>query len=256
MATNGNNSVAVNTAGAVTVTATVCVYLANAHAGIYVIPLGLAVFALACLTVWNLARGGSAALGNFTLSGRKSARPRTPRPAAHPHQPAPGTSAGKPPAPAAGRPASRAGAMTAIVLILVAGFIACAFIPASGQPAAGPTAHAHGKATIPAGPASVIYAYYAAVNDRDWPKAWALADQPEAVHSAAYDQWAEGYDCTVRDQVTSITARGTALVVSVRAEESGGVIQSYRFSYVVRGGVLTHPQMLSFTGHAPQGCGR
>ena len=160
-------------------------------------------------------------------------------------------------APAAAQPANHgAGAATAIVLILLAGVIACALIPVSSQSAAGATANPHGKAAVSAGPASVVYAYYAAINDREWPKAWALAGQPALVDSAAYSQWADGYGCTVRDQVTSITARGAALLVSVRAQESGGVTQTYRFSYVVRGGVLTHPQMLSFTGHAPQGCGK
>ena len=42
-----------------------------------------------------------------------------------------------------------------------------------------------------------------------------------------------------------------SLLVSVRALENGNVIQDYRFSY----GVLTQPRMLSYTGHAPQGCG-
>lgn len=251
------NSVAVNVAGAATATATVWVYLTNAHARIYAIPLGLAVLAtLIGLTTWNLARGGSAALGSFKLTGRKTPRPRAPRPAAPPRQPASPTSAGKPPAGAAAQSASRGGAATTIVFALLAGVIAYALIQASGQPAAGATANAPGKATTPAGPGSVVYAYYAAVNDRDWPKAWALSGKPAAVDSAAYNQWIDGYACTVRDQVTSVTARGAALLVTVRAEESGGVIQSYRFSYVVRDGVLTHPQMLSFTGHAPQGCGK
>ena len=260
MATNSNSSAAFNMAGAATVTATVCVSLTSAHARIYTIPVGLAVLAaLVGLTTWNLSRGGSAALGNFTLKGSKPPRPRAPRPAAPPHQPTAPGSAGKTPAPApaAAQPASRGGgAAAAIVLILLAGVIACALIPASGQPAAGATANPRGKAAVPAGPASVVYAYYAAVNDREWPKAWAIAGQPAPVGSAAYNQWAEGYGCTLRDQVTSITARGTALLVSVRAQESGGVTQTYRFSYVVRDGVLTHPQMLSFTGHAPQGCGK
>jgi len=259
MATKSNSSVAFSTAGAATLTATVCVYLTSAHTRIYAIPLGVAALvALVGLTTWNLSRGGSAALGIFTLKG-KTARRRTPRPAAPPRQPASPGGAGHPPAPApaAAQPASHgAGAATAIVLILLAGVIACALIPASSQPAAGATANPHGKAAASAGPASVVYAYYAAVNDREWPKAWALAGQPTPVGSAAYSQWAGGYGCTVRDQVTSITAHGAAVLVSVRAQESGGVIQTYRFSYVVRGGVLTHPQMLSFTGRAPQGCGR
>jgi hypothetical protein len=212
--------------------------------------------ALFWLTTWNLARGGSAALGNFTLSGRKTARPRTPPPAAPPHRPAPPSSAEQPLAPTAAQPARRGGAATVIGLILLAGVIAWAFIPASasGQPTAGATTSTHRKAAMSAGPASVIYAYYVAVNDRDWPKAWELAGQPAAVYSAVYNQWVNGYSCTVRDQITSITARGAALLVSVRAQESGDVIQTYRLSYVVRDGIMTHPQTLSFTGHAPPGC--
>jgi hypothetical protein len=257
MATKASSSTAASMAGAATVTATVCMYLTNAHARAYAIPIGLAVLAaLVALTTWNLARGGSAALGHFTLSGRKTPQPRAPRlPAAPPRQPAPPASAGQPPAPAAAQPASRAGAATAIVLVLLAAVIACALIPASGQPAAGATANPRGKAAAPAGPASVVYAYYAAVNDREWPKAWALSGQAAPVDSAAYNQWIDGYSCTVRDQVTGITAHGDALLVTVLAQESGGVTQSYRFSYVVKGRVLTHAQMLSFTGHAPQGCG-
>jgi hypothetical protein len=101
----------------------------------------------------------------------------------------------------------------------------------------------------------VIYAYYAAINKREWPKAWKLAGQPAPVYSPAYNDWVNGYRCTVWDQITSITPHGDALRVNVRALESGDVVQTYRFSYVVEGGVLTQSQTLSYTGHAPQGCG-
>lgn len=60
----------------------------------------------------------------------------------------------------------------------------------------------------------------------------------------------------MRDHVTKITVKGNSLLVLVRALETGGITQDYKFSYVVRHGVLTHPRMLSYTGHAPQGCGR
>ena len=261
MATNSNSNIAFSTVGAATLTATVCVYLTSAHARTYTIPLGLAVLvALVGLTTWNLARGGSAALGNFTLKGRKTARRRTPRPAAPPHQPTPPASAGETPVQRHRPPRSRqTTAQEQPPRSFSSSSRGSSHAPSyrlQASPAAGATANPHGKAAVSAGPASVVYAYYAAVNDREWPKAWALAGQPASVDSAAYNQWADGYGCTVRDQVTSITARGAALLVSVRAQESGGVTQTYRFSYVVRGGVLTHPQMLSFTGHAPQGCGK
>ena len=108
-------------------------YLTNAHVRIYTIPLGLAVLAaLVGLTTWNLSRGGSAALGIFTLYGRKTARRRAPRPAAPPHQPAPRQRGETPRHRHRRRTAGRgAGAATAIVLILLAGVIACALIHGS-----------------------------------------------------------------------------------------------------------------------------
>ena len=98
MATNSNSTIAFSTAGAATLTATVCVYLTSAHVRTYTIPLGLAVLvALVGLTTWNLSRGGSAALGIFTLKGSKTAGRRAPRPAAPPHQPKLPASAGETP---------------------------------------------------------------------------------------------------------------------------------------------------------------
>jgi hypothetical protein len=143
----------------------------------------------------------------------------------------------------------------AIVLIVLAALVAWAYVP-YGEPTAGAAANSPKKATVSVGPASVVYAYYAAVNEREWPKAWALVGQPSAIGSAAYNYWAEGYTCTLRDQITGITVRGTAVLVSVRAQESGGLTQSYRFSYIVRDGILTLPQTLSRTGRAPSGCGK
>jgi hypothetical protein len=105
-------------------------------------------------------------------------------------------------------------------------------------------------------PAAVAQAYYAAVNQRDWPRAWQLAGGKSRDYgTAAYRQWVGGYSCTVKDHVTRITVKGSSLLVFVRALETGGVIQDYKFSYVVRHGVLTQPRMLRYTGHAPQGCG-
>jgi hypothetical protein len=73
----------------------------------------------------------------------------------------------------------------------------------------------------------------------------------------AYQQQVDGYSCTVQDHVARGTARGDSLLVFVRALETGGVIQDYEFSYVVRHGMLGQPRMLGNTGcgHAPQGCG-
>jgi hypothetical protein len=184
--------------------------------------------------------------------------------AAPPPEPRTPVAPENPPTPTAAQPTSRGGAATAIVFLLLAAVVACALIPASGQQAVGATAgpnlnantNAHRKAVSAGGPEAVVYSYYAAINDREWSKAWALSGQPAKMYSAAYNEWVSGYGCTVRDRIIGITARGAALMVSVRAQESGGVIQIYRFSYIIESGVLTHPRTLSFTGHAPQGCGK
>ena len=90
-------------------------------------------------------------------------------------------------------------------------------------------------------------------NQRDWPRAWQLAGGKSRDYgTAAYRQWVGGYRARPRHHDHRERKQ---LLVFVRALETGGVTQDYKFSYVVRRGVLTHPRMLSYTGHAPQGCG-
>ena len=48
-------------------------------------------------------------------------------------------------------------------------------------------------------------------NQRDWPRAWQLAGGKSRDYgTAAYRQWVGGYSCTVRDHVTTITAKGNS----------------------------------------------
>jgi len=251
---NANNNLVATLVGIATASATVCEYLTNGPMHTSAVPFGLAVLvAVVGLTTWNLARGGTAALGKLKLTGRrKSARPRASRSAeASTHRPSPPAKAENPPTLATARPTSHRGAgTTTVIVLLLAGVIAWVYVP-SGQPAVAATGRVPRRVTISATPQSAVYAYYAAVNDREWSKAWALVGQPDAIGSAAYYRWADGYNCTVRDQITGIATRGTTVLVTVRAQESGGLTQSYRFSYVVRSGVLTRPQILSFAGRAP-----
>jgi len=203
----------------------------------------IALAAFAVLVVWNLSRGGSVAFPGLTLSGRRSAKPRASR----------GAALRRPPArPVNARPAaaSRGGPGLAVVLVPIAAAV--------GLFVAGNASHAatgRPRALDQAGPASVARAYYAAVNRRNWPKAWQLAGNSDRGYGPAYHRWVDGYNCTVWDQITRITSRGDRLLVLVRARETGGVVQDYRFSYVVSDGVLTQPRTLKFSGHAPQGCG-
>lgn len=211
--------------------------------------------AFALLIVWTLWRGGTVALPGLTLSGHRPppAEPPAQRMAA-PAAP-PVRQAVPPPPPPAGTSSGSTGAAIGVSVGLAAAAAVVLFL-ASASHASATSSRTPGRAQA-SSPAAVAQAYYAAVNQRDWPRAWQLAGgKSRDYDTAAYRQWVGGYSCTVRDHVTRITVKGNSLLVSVRALETGGVTQDYKFSYVVRRGVLTHPRMLSYTGHAPQGCSR
>ena len=209
--------------------------------------------AFALLIVWTLWRGGTVALPGLTLSGHRPppAEPPSQRVAAPAASPV--REAVPPPPSPAGTSSGGAGVAIGVIVSLAAAAAVVLFL-ASASHASATSSRTPGRVQA-SSPAAVAQAYYAAVNQRDWPRAWQLAGGKSRDYgTAAYRQWVGGYSCTVQDHVTRITVKGNSLLVFVRALETGGVIQDYKFSYVVRHGVLTQPRMLSYTGHAPQGC--
>jgi hypothetical protein len=189
--------------------------------------------AFALLIVWTLWRGGTVTLPGITLSSRRPpAKPPAPRAAAQvgasPRQAAP-----PPPPPAATSPS---GTGTIIGFAILLGAVAAVWFLASTSSAAMSSPRAQDRPQGN-GPAAVVRAYYADINQRDWPKAWQLAGGQGHDYGTVYQHWVDGYSCTVQDQVTRITAKGNSLLVFVRAHETGGVVQDYEFSYVVRHGV-------------------
>jgi hypothetical protein len=206
------------------------------------------VFAL--LIVGTLWKGGTVAFPGVTLSGY---RPPVQPPTLGAAAPAEPPQRAFPPTLPPDTPSIHAGKVIGFAAVLAAGAIIVGLLASTSHAAASPSA-APGKAR-PSGPADMAMAYYKDINERDWPQAWQLAHGQSRDYGTAYQQWVDGYNCTVQDHVTRITAKGDSLLVFVRAQEAGGVIQNYEFSYVVRRGILTQPKMLSYTGHAPKGCG-
>jgi hypothetical protein len=224
--------------------ASICLFIFEPSTRIYAV---VALAAFAALVMWNLSRGGSVAFPGFTLSGQQpTKKPRSSRVTAPPRPPTSPLSC-QPAAP------SRGGRGLAVVLVPIGAAVAL-FIAGNASHAAtgGPRASGQSQQQRPA---SVARSYYAAINQRDWPKAWQLAGNSDREYGPAYQYWVDGYSCTVWDQITSITSRGDRVTVRVRARETGGVVQHYKFSYVVRDGVLTQPRTLKVVGRAPQGCG-
>ena len=207
--------------------------------------------ALALLIVWTLCRGGTVALPGLTLSGRQASAASAAPPAIAPATP-PALQAASPPA---RTPRNGTGAILGLAVVLVAAAAVVLFLANASHAAAGSSP---APARVPeSGSAVIAREYYAAVNQRDWPKAWQLAGGKSRDYgTAAYQQWIDGYSCTVQDRITRIAAKGDKLLVFVRALETGGITQDYELRYVVRHGVLTKPRMLRYTGHAPQGCSR
>lgn len=204
------------------------------------------VFAL--LIVGTLWKGGTVAFPGLTLSGyRPPGQPATPGAAESAEPP---QQVFPPTLPPAASP-SHAGKVIGFVAVLAAAAIIVWLL--AGTSHAASSSAAPGKAQA-RGPADVAMAYYKDINERDWPQAWQLAGGQSRDYGTAYQHWVGGYNCTVQDHVTKIAAKGDSLLVFVRAQETGGVIQNYKFSYVVRRGILTQPKTLSHTGHAPEGC--
>lgn len=107
---------------------------------------------------------------------------------------------------------------------------------------------------------AVVRAFYAAINKRDWPKVWRLGgNSPAGVGSNKYNEMISGFRCTVHDQVTEITSNQGVTFLRIRAQESDGTVstvQNYRFSYVVRDGLISKGTPLGQTGSPPPGCGK
>ena len=173
----------------------------------------------------------------------------------HGGRPAPGRPAAD--RPAAGKPGNRprrwpwlAAGAAALLAVVVIGLTALAgrLLPAAGT--AG-TAASGGQPTAPAattaparrrvaGPRAVVEAYLAAINQRDWPRAWRLGGDNLG---RPYRAFVSGFRLTARIVILSLRASGDVVHVRILAYESSGPVQTYALFYVVRDGVIVAGQL-------------
>ena len=174
---------------------------------------------------------------------------------AHGGRPAPGRPAAD--RPAAGKPGNRprrwpwlAAGAAALLAVVVIGLTALAgrLLPAAGT--AG-TAASGGQPTAPAattaparrrvaGPRAVVEAYLAAINQRDWPRAWRLGGENLG---RPYRAFVSGFRLTARVVILSLRSSGDVVHVRILAYESTGPVQTYALFYVVRDGVIVAGQL-------------
>jgi predicted Ser/Thr protein kinase len=184
----------------------------------------------------------------------------------HPAYPVPaaataaGASAARPARPAR-RPSGRVlGAVAFGVLLAVAGGVAAARL-SGGNPApptrtarlaaGSPSTSASGTATEASGPASaapgqtasgpagVVQAYFAAINNHDCGTAWSLGgDNISAAKGQTYQQFCQGFGTTRHDAVTVDSVAGSTVTVTVVAQQTDGSSQTFQGSYLVGNGVI------------------
>ena len=90
-------------------------------------------------------------------------------------------------------------------------------------------------ATTRTSPEAVVEDFYAAINARNFARAWELGGKNL---SSSYRGWVEGYADTLYVTVTSISSVGDTVYVTIDALQNSGEVQRYSGSYTVRGGAI------------------
>jgi hypothetical protein len=89
------------------------------------------------------------------------------------------------------------------------------------------------------GPASVVQAYYAAINNHDCNTAWRLGgDNISAANGQSYQQFCQGFSNTSHDDLTVNSVSGNTVNVNIVAHQTDGSSQNFTGSYVVSNGVI------------------
>ena len=108
--------------------------------------------------------------------------------------------------------------------------------PASSGPA---SSAAPSPSATPSGPAAVVQAYYAAINNHDCGTAWNLGgDNLSAARGQTYQQFCQGFNSTSHDIITVDSVAGDTVAVTIVAQQTDGSSQTYQGSYVVGNGVI------------------
>lgn len=109
--------------------------------------------------------------------------------------------------------------------------------PATPATPAGPTATVTrtAPATTAAGARQVVEEYYAAINARDYRRAWDLGGRNLA---PSYQAFVAGFADTAADTLTVTGTRGDTVDVVLDARGTDGSHRVYTGSYTVRGGVI------------------
>ncbi|WP_208853351.1 excalibur calcium-binding domain-containing protein [Streptomyces albofaciens] len=100
--------------------------------------------------------------------------------------------------------------------------------------------------------ASVVEDYYAAVNARDFRRAWDLGGRHLG---GSYEAFVAGFADTVHDAVRVTGVQGDTVSVALDAEQRDGAVRSFAGTYTVRDGVIVGADIRAVAGPSPSGGG-
>jgi hypothetical protein len=92
-----------------------------------------------------------------------------------------------------------------------------------------------GTATSPASSAATVSAYIAAINARDYARAWSLGGRSS---SPSYAAFVRGFGSTASDTLTILSANGSVVTAQLAARQTDGAVITYQGTYTVDDGVI------------------
>lgn len=123
--------------------------------------------------------------------------------------------------------------------------------PAS--PSAAPSASLPRPTPREAGAAPVVIAYYQAINEQDYVRAWHLLGA--STTSQSYRQFVAGFVGTDHDVLTIVGTAGGTVRIRLRAYQTDGTVDTYAGTYTVRAGIIAGASVHPVQSGSARTCG-
>jgi serine/threonine protein kinase len=179
--------------------------------------------------------------GRMQPSGRAdlSARPEQPRQPAPPPPPRGGYRPPRDRRPRPHRAAIAGGIAGSVAMLAVAGILFA--VLRGGSAATTPPAGTQGRSSQPvtssvAGPAATVEAYFTAINNHDYARAWDLGGRNTGL---SYSSFVQGFEGTASDDLTVVSVSGDVVTIRLAAMQTDGSVKQYQGTYTVSRGVIT-----------------
>jgi serine/threonine protein kinase len=132
---------------------------------------------------------------------------------------------------------SRGGAVGTLLMFLVIAAAAIAYEVLPGPAAKSPSPPAS-KAAHSTGPAATVMAYFDAINQHNYARAWRLGGRNS--QAASYSSFVHGYNTTAHDTVTILSVSGGVVTARLTARQTDGRVKLFQGTYTVVDGIITH----------------